>query len=128
VLIDRGNETAPVLDRADPLTHNLPRTEAQKIAKHENLVLEIKYTWYLNNVSVYPFVITAEGVVTRNCLKYLQIIGLTKNIFRAGQKAVLLQTCHIACKFLGSEGWDEILLLHDEPNPTDNRGRWFLSR
>ena len=49
----------------------------------------------------YPLVISAEGVVTKNFLKYLDNIGLTKNIFRVQQKAVLLQMSHIVCKFLG---------------------------
>jgi hypothetical protein len=71
------------------LTHNLPTTEAEKIMKFENLYLEIKYIWKLNNIAVYPLVISAERVVTRNFLKYLQNIGLTKNILRVGLRAAL---------------------------------------
>jgi hypothetical protein len=83
------------------LTHNLPRTEAEKITKYENLALEIKNIWKLSNVSIGPLVISVEGGVTKNFLKYLKNIGLTKNILRVRQKAVLLQMCHIMCKFLG---------------------------
>ena len=36
--------------------------------------------WWFNNVSAYDLVISAEGVVTENLLKYLEIIGLTENI------------------------------------------------
>jgi len=42
----------------------------------------------------YPLVTSVKGVVTKNFLKYLDNTGLTKNIFRAGQKAVLLQMSH----------------------------------
>lgn len=49
----------------------------------------------------YPLDTSAEGVVTKTFLKYLDNIGLTKNIFRVGQKTVLLQMNHIECKFLG---------------------------
>ena len=71
------------------MTHNLPTTEAEKIMKFENLYLEIKYIWKLNNIAIYPSVISAERVVTRNFLKYLQNIGLTKNILRVGLRAAL---------------------------------------
>jgi hypothetical protein len=37
----------------------------------------------------------AEGVVTKNFLKYLENIDLTKNILRVRPKAVIKQTCLI---------------------------------
>ena len=46
-------KTALVFDTAIPLTHNLPKTESEKITKHENLALKIKSIWKLNNVSIY---------------------------------------------------------------------------
>ena len=52
VLNNRQNKTALVIDTAVPLTNNLPRTETEKIMKYENLVLEIKNVWKLNNVSI----------------------------------------------------------------------------
>jgi hypothetical protein len=57
VFIDRENTTALLIDTAVPLTDNRPNTEAEKITKYENLVLEIKNIWKLNNVSAYPLVI-----------------------------------------------------------------------
>jgi hypothetical protein len=83
------------------MTHNLPKTEAQEIMKCDILVLEIKNIWKPNNICIYPTVISAEGVATKSFLKYLQNIGLTKNILRVAQKAVLLPTCHTVLKFLG---------------------------
>jgi hypothetical protein len=44
-----------VTDIAVPLTHNFSKIEAQKITKYENLALEIKNIWKLNNVCTYPF-------------------------------------------------------------------------
>lgn len=43
-----------------PLTYNLAKTEAEKITKYENLALEIKNIWKINNESMYPSVIPAE--------------------------------------------------------------------
>jgi len=41
---------------------------------------------------MYHLVISVEGLVIINFLKYLENIGLTKNILRVGQKAVLYIT------------------------------------
>jgi len=57
------------------LTRNLSNPEAEEITKYEKLALQIKNIWKLNNVSIYPLVISAEGVVIRNFLKYLEKTG-----------------------------------------------------
>ena len=93
VLIDTENKTALVIDTAVPITHNLPKTEGEKITNYEYLALEIKNVWKPNNMSICPLVISLEGVVTTNFLKYLENIGFTNTILRVRQKAVLLQMC-----------------------------------
>jgi len=57
------------------LTHNDPKTEAEKITKYENVAVDIKNMWKLNRVSVYPLVISAQGVITENFLIYLENIA-----------------------------------------------------
>ena len=101
VFNDRENTTALVRDIAVPLTHNRPNTETEKIMKYENLALQIKNIWKLNNVSAYPLVILAEGVVIKSFLKYVKNNGSIKNLLRVERKAVLLPTCHTVSKFLG---------------------------
>jgi hypothetical protein len=61
------------------LNHNDPKTEAEKITKYENVAVDIKNMWKLNRASVYPLVISAEGMITKNFLKYLENIAFTKN-------------------------------------------------
>jgi len=46
-----------IIDTTVPVTHNLPKTETQEIAKYDILALEIKNIWKRNDVSVYPTVI-----------------------------------------------------------------------
>jgi hypothetical protein len=101
VLFDRKKKTPLVIDIAVPLTHNLPKTEREKITKYENLALDIDNIWNLNSISICPLVISVRGVVTKNFLNYLENIGLTKNILRVGQKTILLQMCQVVYKFLG---------------------------
>jgi len=98
------NTTTLVRDGAVPLTYNLSNTEAERITKSENSDLEIKNIWTLNNVPIYPLLMSAEGVFTRNFPKYTENRVLAqKNLKKWGHKAVLvlLQTCHIVRKFLG---------------------------
>ena len=78
VFINRENKTEHVIHTAVALAYNLPKIEAEKIKNYKNLVLEIKNMWKLNNVSVGPPVISAEGVVTKIIQKYLDNTGLTK--------------------------------------------------
>ena len=61
VFVDRDNKTEHVIDVSFPLTHNLHQTEAEKIRKYENLVLEIKNIGGFNNL-----VISAAGVDTKS--------------------------------------------------------------
>jgi hypothetical protein len=41
-----------------------------------------------------PIVVSAEEVVNKSLLKYLENIGLTKVLLRLGQKAILFLTCN----------------------------------
>jgi hypothetical protein len=93
VLVYTENKTTLSIDIAVLLIHSLPKIERGKITKYENFLPEIKNIWKLNNVCVFPLVITAEGLVIKNFQKHTENISLTKNILRVGQKAVLLQTC-----------------------------------
>jgi len=52
VLIDIQNKTTLVIDTAVPLNHNLPKTVTEEITKNENLALEIRKFWRLNNHSI----------------------------------------------------------------------------
>lgn len=65
------------------------------------MALEIKNICKVNNVSIHPFVISVERVVTKNFIKYLENIGLSKNVIRVEQKQVTLQTYHTESKFQG---------------------------
>ena len=57
------------------LTHNnLPTAEAEDIKEYENLVLEILNIWKLNSISMCHLIISMEGLVNINFLKYLENI------------------------------------------------------
>jgi hypothetical protein len=83
--------------------------------KYENLTLEAKNIWKLNKVSTYRIAISGNGVFTRNFLKYLENVGLTKNILRVGQNEFYYEKIS---RFQG-HGLD---LPLTKPNPTKNLG------
>jgi len=81
MLIDRQTDSKTAIvtkTAAVPLTRSLPRTEVEKITEYENVALEIKNIWKLNNVSVHPLVISGEVMFFRNFLKYVDNKGLSK--------------------------------------------------
>jgi hypothetical protein len=78
VLTHRENKTALVIDTAVPLNHKRPKTEAEKITKYETLFWKLKMPGSLTAYYIYPLVVSAKGVVTKNFLKYLENIRLTK--------------------------------------------------
>jgi len=79
------------------LTRSLPRIEAEKITEYENLALEIKNIWKVNNVRVfiYPLVISEEGVLTSGFLKYVQNKGLSKNLKNGAQRSATSSVSYI---------------------------------
>lgn len=102
LLIDFNTSSGILIDIAVPLTHNIKRTEAEKKNKYEELAWQIKEIWKLDRVSIYPLVISVEGVVSNNFNKNIEKLGLPNTILKHAQKATILQTCHIVRKFLNN--------------------------
>jgi hypothetical protein len=72
----KGSVLALVIDPEVLVTSCLPKTVAEKITKYEDWALKIKNIWKLYSVPMYPSVISAEGVVSKYFLKYLENIGI----------------------------------------------------
>ncbi|KAJ8961147.1 hypothetical protein NQ318_008827 [Aromia moschata] len=89
VLINKEQRRGIIIDIAVPLTHNIQKTEREKIAKYENLSIERKCLWKLEKVETYALVISAEGVLTTRFAKNIAALGLSYNIIPNGQKAVI---------------------------------------
>ena len=70
------------------------------MAKYEELAFQLKSIWNLERVVIGPIIISAEGVISKKTTKNIEKLAVNKNILRVGQKAVLLQTCHIVRRFL----------------------------
>lgn len=99
VLIDKEQKTGYIIDIAVPLTTNLIQTEYQKIDKYQNLAIELKSNWKLENINIIPLVVSVEGVVSTRLPNYLEKLHLPQYISKIMQKAAILQTCHLVRKF-----------------------------
>ena len=100
MLINILAKTAQIIEIGVPLTHNTKKTEIEKQRKYEELAIQLKNIWKLSNVTIHPIIISVEGVVSKQLTKTIEELALPSSIARIGQKAILLQTCHIVRKFL----------------------------
>lgn len=104
ILIDKKNDVGTIIDIAVPLRQNLSRTESHKIAKYENLAVELKHLWKLKQVKIIPIVISTDGMVTKNITANLNKLNLPTYLISVIQKATILQTTNIIRKFFNAEG------------------------
>ena len=100
LLINNNTPIATIVEIGVPLTHNLNKIEIEKKHKYKELAFQLKNIRKLNHVSIYPSVMSAEGVVSKTFHYNIEKLQLNPNIFTIGQRAILLQTCHIVRKFL----------------------------
>ena len=100
LLINQDEKTATLVEIAVPLTHNLKKTEAEKMAKYEELAFQLKSileTGKRCHCTNNNF--RRRSNLKENNIKHREL-AVNKNILRMGQKAVLLQNCHLVRKFL----------------------------
>ncbi|CAH1990944.1 unnamed protein product [Acanthoscelides obtectus] len=82
---------------------NMGKTFAEKINKYIDLNYELKDLWRVDRVKMIPIVLSNMGTIPRNLFKSVEELDLEPYIHQQMQKAVILNTCHIAQRFLYSE-------------------------
>lgn len=103
LMIRKKDKKATIIDIGCPLTSNLQKTEMEKISKYENLAIELRHVWRLEEVRTIPIIISATGIVTNKLSIYLEQLNLPRALVKIIQRTVILQTCHITRKFLNVE-------------------------
>lgn len=101
-LIDKKNKTCYLVDIAVPLSHNVEKTITEKVTKYQDLAVEIKRIWNMEQVYIVPIVISATGIVPKQIQNSLKTLNLNPNTYIKLQKSIIISTCHIARKFLNS--------------------------
>jgi hypothetical protein len=87
--IDRIKQHLQLI-RQFPSPIRFTKLRQEKIRKRENLAMEIKNIWKLNDESVYTLVISAEEVVTKNFLKYLENMGFKVKHLKNGATNIII--------------------------------------
>ena len=113
-----------IIDIEVPLTHNLPQTDTENY-EIENLAMEITNIRKLNNVSVYPLVISVEGMSGLQKLhKIYREYWFTQKHLKSGAKSSTITNVSFRTQISRTRPltWGDgmNLLPVTEPKPTDS--------
>ena len=97
---DKNNQTVYLIDIAIPNTHNMISTISDKLAKYQDLAIELKSQWRANTVHIVPVVMSTTGVIPKSLTQSLNTLQISTHIINLLQKATILNTCRITRKFL----------------------------
>ncbi|KAL1447199.1 hypothetical protein WDU94_005635 [Cyamophila willieti] len=100
VLVNKEEKTVKLIDIAHPNDHNLIPSMSEKIRKYQDLGIEIKDMWNMNNVDIIPVIISTNGLIHPTLYEHCKKIELPSYILSKIQKSVLLETCRIVRKVL----------------------------
>lgn len=92
-----------IVDFAVPLAANMMKTYAEKVNKYTPLRDEIQHMWHMDTVVIVPIVIGTTGEIPKNLKNNLTQLGLNWELYKHLQKSVLLDTCSIVRRVIGSQ-------------------------
>jgi hypothetical protein len=98
IIQDNEEGTCMLIDVAIPRDRNVIKTEAEKILKYKDLIIEIQRMWNVKT-KVMPVIIRATGTISKSLRKYLSSIP-GKHKIKELQKTAILGTAHILQKVL----------------------------
>ncbi|KAL0274582.1 UNVERIFIED_CONTAM: hypothetical protein PYX00_002681 [Menopon gallinae] len=99
-LVDKAAKTTLLIDIAVPNTHNLQQAHQEKLSKYVELAEGLRKQWRMNSVRVVPIILSTLGAVPKTLHISLEALRLPYGTFLQLQKAAVINTCHIARKFL----------------------------
>jgi hypothetical protein len=100
IILNKQQKQAYLLDIAVPNSHNITQTYNTKINKYLELSVAMRNLWCLEKISIFPFIISATGIVPQSLFKNLKILDLENTLVVEIQKGILLYSCHIVRTFL----------------------------
>jgi len=93
---DNDKGTCVLIDAAITGDRNVIKTEAEKILKYKDLIIEIQCMWNVK-AKVIPVIIGATGTISKSLKQYLRNI-LGKREIKELQKTAILDIAHICGK------------------------------
>ena len=98
-LLRKDTQEWTLIDIAVPADQNIINTEEEKVAKYQELALEIKGIHRASKVTVITIVIGALGTISKNAKTWHGKLD-TADIVRSAQLSAILGTAHILRKVL----------------------------
>ena len=83
VIVNKMEKTAIIIDASIPGDKRINNKEREKIKKYQNLKREVQRPWNLKKIDVIPVALLALGSVTMNFEKYVDKIGIKKDLHTA---------------------------------------------
>jgi hypothetical protein len=99
VVVDKSAKKVTLIDMAIPADKNILEKEKEKVAKYQDLKMELQRIWKMK-VKVVPVVIGALGSVPKDQRQWLKELDLEESDCVAMQKTALLGTAKILRKTL----------------------------
>ncbi|KAL1448104.1 hypothetical protein WDU94_000023 [Cyamophila willieti] len=105
LVVNKKEKTASIVDVTIPLDENLSKAYTEKIVKYEDLRRQIKAIYNLNQVSIFPIVITSNGLIHKNTTSNIEKLKIqnARNIIKKCQKSVIISTTSIIRRVLAEE-------------------------
>lgn len=100
---DRVSKKVFFVDFAVVDNNNIMTTYQTKLGKYRELVQVVKEEWSLENAKTIPIVISATGIVPKVTVKSVEELDINKNILINMQKAVIINTCSLVRRIMGSD-------------------------
>lgn len=102
ILTSKAEKKTLIVDFSVPLASNVSKAYAEKINKYLPLADEIRQMWDMETVTILPIVVGATGEIPKSLIQNLKSLGLTDKLHILMQKSVILDTCSLVRRVLGT--------------------------
>jgi len=100
IIWNKREKSVQLIDYAVISSHNITSTYAEKIRKYQELAMEIKEMWKVENVKIHPIIISTTGIVPKTTTKHIKELNLPVQLISTMQHSVILSICSLFRKTL----------------------------
>lgn len=101
-IVNKENKTTTLVEISVPNDNNINKKYSEKLAKYEQLAIEIKNIWRQDHVKIVPLIISTTGILHKEFIEGLKSISVKEDLHHQIQKAVILKTCNIVRTFINT--------------------------
>lgn len=95
IIWNKREKSVHLIDYAVVNSHNITSTYTEKIQKYQDLAIEIKEMWEVEDVRIHPIIISTTGIVPRTTTKHIKELKLPIQLISTMQHSVILSICNL---------------------------------